>query len=101
MPPISPAFRFFHGNKNAFTPSHQKRQPDSSGIMTLKSFLLNSSVLAAIGLIAATGRAAVIWDEATQGELSGNRTAPTTLTLTLGSNNLLATTQGGDREYAT
>src|SRR5437867_3286381 len=69
--------------------------------MSFKTALLNCSALAAIGLIPASGQSAVIWDEATQGDLSGDRTAPTTLTLSLGSNNLLATTQSGDLEYVT
>jgi len=69
--------------------------------MLFKTTLVSCSTLAAIGLIPATGWSAIIWDEATQGDLSGNRAAPTALTLTLGSNNLLATTQGGDLEYVT
>jgi hypothetical protein len=46
-------------------------------------------------------RSVVVWDESTQGDLSGSRNAPTTLTLNLGSNDLFATTQAGDLEYIT
>ena len=67
--------------------------------MLFKTTLVSCSTLAAIGLIPATGWSAIIWDEATQGDLSGNRAAPTALTLTLGSNNLLATTQGGEPNF--
>jgi hypothetical protein len=69
--------------------------------MLFKIPLLNRSAIAAIGLIPATCWPAVIWDEATQGDFSGDRTAPTSLTLALGSNSLLATTQSGDLEYVT
>jgi hypothetical protein len=55
----------------------------------------------AVGLIPTTCWSAVFWNEATQGDLSGNRSAPTSLTLSLGSNDLFATTQGGDLEYLT
>src|SRR5216117_2183409 len=75
--------------------------PQSSIIMVFKRALLNCSALGAIALTPGTGWSAILWDETTQGDLSGNRAAPTVLTLTLGSNNLLATTQGGDLEYVT
>src|SRR5262245_28126083 len=69
--------------------------------MWSKTTRLNCSVLVAIGLIPTTCRAVIIWNEATQGDLSGNRFAPTSLTLSLGENTLSATTQGGDLEYVT
>src|SRR5919108_5582999 len=59
------------------------------------------SALVALGLIPTTCWSAIIWDEATQGDLSGDRFAPTSLTLTLGDNSLSATSQGGDLEYVT
>src|SRR5436309_7106130 len=96
-----PAFDFFMGTKVHVQLHTKNGKPESSCIMSFKTALLNCSALAAIGLIPASGQSAVIWDEATQGDLSGDRTAPTTLTLSLGSNNLLATTQSGDLEYVT
>jgi len=67
--------------------------------MSFKTNLLNCSALAAVGLIPATCWSAVFWDETTQGDLSGDRSAPTSLTLSLGGNILFATTQGGDLEF--
>ena len=42
---------------------------------------------------------AVVWSESVQGDLSGNRTSPSVVALLPGSNNVIATTQGGDQEY--
>lgn len=42
---------------------------------------------------------AVVWNEAVHGDLSGDRLNPTPLSLSLGSNSLLATSISGDREY--
>jgi hypothetical protein len=62
---------------------------------------LKCSALVAAGLIPIHGLAQVVWDESIDGDLSGDRFAPTALTLNLGDNNLLATSTGGDREYIT
>lgn len=43
--------------------------------------------------------AAVIWNEAVHGDLSGDPFNPTAVNLSLGSNSLLATSVSGDREY--
>jgi hypothetical protein len=45
--------------------------------------------------------AAVIWNEAVDGDLSNNRLAPTTLNLPGGIDVIQASTSGGDREYMT
>src|SRR5688572_28061401 len=63
---------------------------------THKSTLL---VVAETLLLASYAAGATIWNEATQGDLSGNCPTPTALTLTPGSNDLFATTQGGDLEF--
>jgi hypothetical protein len=52
-------------------------------------------------LIASQSRAATIWNESAQGDLSGNMSAPTSLALSAGDNDLFATTQGGDLEFFT
>lgn len=54
-----------------------------------------------LGLLAATAHAGVIWDESVNGDLSGDRLAPSVVTLSVGSNDLLATSSQGDREYLT
>jgi hypothetical protein len=58
-------------------------------------------VLSALcGSLALTRSApAATWNEATQGDISGNRQSPSLLTLTPGSNLVTATTAGGDQEY--
>lgn len=60
-------------------------------------------LLPAALLFAAAAQAATVWDEATQGDLSGNGLAPTPLALQPGSNLLLGSTGRGsagvDRDY--
>jgi len=60
-------------------------------------------LLPAALLFAAAAQAATVWDEATQGDLSGNGLAPTPLALQAGSNLLLGSTGRGsagvDRDY--
>ena len=46
----------------------------------------------------ATARAAA-WSESTNGDLSGNRSAPSALNLTVGSNTITGTTGSGDLDY--
>src|SRR5262245_56706937 len=45
--------------------------------------------------------AATLYSEPTNGDISSIRTAPTNRTLGLGSNDVFATSQGGDQEYLT
>jgi hypothetical protein len=52
-------------------------------------------------LVASQSRGGTIWDEAVNGDLSGDRQAPTTLMLSPGSNELFATSVAGDLEYVT
>jgi hypothetical protein len=59
-------------------------------------------VLATASVVAAApvwSCAATAWNESTQGDLSGNRQAPTLIPLVPGDNDLIGTTQGGDVEY--
>jgi hypothetical protein len=63
--------------------------------------LLRRFGTAACILVASLSPGATIWSESAQGDLSGNRSAPTALVLTAGSNDLFATSQGGDLEYVT
>jgi MYXO-CTERM domain-containing protein len=58
-------------------------------------------VPAAIAVAACSARveAATVWNESLQGDLSGNRTAPSLVALLPGDNDVIATTQGGDQEY--
>ena len=52
--------------------------------------------------VAAAGahvQAATVWSESVQGDLSGNRTAPSVVALLPGDNDVIATSQGGDLEY--
>jgi hypothetical protein len=60
------------------------------------------SVAAAIAMFAAGASIhAATFNETINGDLSGNRAAPTTFNLTVGSNDLFATTQGGDLDVVT
>jgi hypothetical protein len=56
------------------------------------------AVLCGSLVFAAQARAAV-WNEVTQGDISGNRQSPSSLNLTAGPNLINATTSGGDQEY--
>ena len=51
--------------------------------------------------MACFAQAATIYSESASGDISGNRFSPTTRTLGLGSNDVFATSQGGDQEYLT
>ncbi|MBS1715461.1 MAG: PEP-CTERM sorting domain-containing protein [Armatimonadetes bacterium] len=53
----------------------------------------------AIAVFAASAHAVTIWDESVDGDLSGDRSLPTDLTFTVGTNTLIATSVQGDREY--
>jgi hypothetical protein len=62
------------------------------------------AVCAALGCIAygaAGASAASVWDESVDGDLSGDRFAPTPLSLSPGVNSVTATSTGGDLEYYT
>ena len=52
-----------------------------------------------VALLAAPAARAAVWNEAVQGEISGNRNSPSLLPLTVGTNTITATTGGGDLEY--
>lgn len=52
-----------------------------------------------IGSTISHAGAAIIWDEASQGDFSGDRLNPTPLNLSAGVNSILATTTPGDLEY--
>lgn len=49
--------------------------------------------------LASQASADVIWNEAVNGDLSGNRLVPTNLLLQLGVNSVIASTKSGDVEY--
>jgi hypothetical protein len=63
--------------------------------MRRAAFLIAFAVLSATRLASA----AEIYNEATSGDLSNDRLAPTPLSVGLGSNTLTATSVSGDREY--
>jgi hypothetical protein len=68
------------------------------------SFLRNLSGglgLCAFLAFAPPSSAATVYSETINGDISGNRTAPTVRTLGVGSNDVFATSQGGDQEYLT
>lgn len=75
--------------------------------MNTLSHLAPSPILTlgfSLGLLATSSQAAVIWNETVNGDLSGNRLAPTVVNLGVGSNDLFATSSGvdgGDLEYLT
>lgn len=54
-----------------------------------------------IALAATSARAGVIWDESVDGDLSGDRLAPSSASLSVGGNLLLGSVLGGDRDYLT
>jgi hypothetical protein len=51
--------------------------------------------------LAASASAAVIWNEAIQGDLSDDRFSPTAFDLTLGTSSILGTVEAGDRDFVT
>lgn len=63
--------------------------------MLVKRILLASVAF----VVCAVSQAQVIWDEAVNGDLSGNRLVPTSLALGLGNNNLIGSMGGSDKEY--
>ena len=70
----------------------------------MKLRLFSSSLATAVLLMgAATAHAAVVWDEAANGDLANDGLAPTPLVVTVGSNQILGSTgnagQGVDRDY--
>jgi hypothetical protein len=66
----------------------------------MTTFTRSVTVLAAI-LLTAGSTFAATYNETVNGDLSGNRSAPTMFNLTVGSNDLFATTQGGDLDVVT
>jgi hypothetical protein len=69
-------------------------------MLQIRNFGLAIGFCVLLGL-AGVAEAATIYSETTNGDISGNRTAPTVRTLGLGSNDVFATSQGGDQEYLT
>ena len=65
----------------------------------MRSFKWVVAAMVAVVAGSAPVRAATVWNEAIQGDLSGNRLVPSTLLILPGDNDLIATTQGGDQEY--
>ena len=63
------------------------------------SILAGCALLALVGLSSSLARAAVIHNEGIDGDISGNMAAPTSHTLAQGSNQVIATSVSGDREY--
>src|ERR1044071_326985 len=57
------------------------------------------TVISALVFAAAAANAQVVWNESSNGDLSGDMANPTPVTLALGSNLLIATSMAGDREY--
>lgn len=56
-------------------------------------------VVMALACLAAFSHSQIVWDESVNGDLSGDRLDPTSLTLSFGTNSLIATSGPGDREY--
>lgn len=54
-----------------------------------------------IGLLVSQAQAVVIWDEGVDADISDDRLNPDSAALALGSNELIATSVSGDREYIT
>ena len=69
--------------------------------MKLARLLLGFMVLLVLTLLATAVYADSSYNEGSQGDLSGDRTAPSTFALTPGQNRLTATSVRGDREYVT
>jgi hypothetical protein len=57
------------------------------------------AVLMGVAILMSPPVSATVYDEAVDGDLSGNRLAPTTIPLTVGSNRITATSSAGDIEY--
>ena len=67
--------------------------------MRLQNFTALVSVV--VCTCALNSNAAVIWDETTNGDLSGNRLVPTALRLSLGHNDVFGSVQGSELDYFT
>jgi hypothetical protein len=57
------------------------------------------ALLSIVALCASSSRATVVWNEATNGDLSNNQAAPTPLTLSSGTNSVIGTTAAGDQDW--
>jgi hypothetical protein len=68
-----------------------------------RSSILKCTAFILVSLGAATAQAAIVWDEASNGDFSNDGLAPTAVTIGIGSNRVLGTTgnsgQGTDRDY--
>lgn len=67
----------------------------------MKSVYFKFLISAAALSICSSSFAGVLWNEAVNGDLTGNRFAPHQLTATIGSNTIAATTGIGDLEFYT
>lgn len=71
----------------------------------MKRRVARAAVIACVVLSTTSAGAVVVWDEGVDGDISGNRLAPSAAALVMGSNTLTATSVGppatADREYIT
>lgn len=67
----------------------------------MRATTVRSLTLGVVLSVAAAGQAAVVWNETSNGDLSGNRLAPTALPLVIGSNDVIGSVQGGELDYIT
>lgn len=65
----------------------------------LRSLIAGAACVVVVSASALPAHAIVLYNESANGDLSGNRLAPSAFTLSLGTNSLLATSAGGDLEY--
>jgi hypothetical protein len=61
--------------------------------------LLTARLIVVLGILLPAAARATTYDEAVNGDLSGNRAAPTPIALTAGPNRITATSAAGDLEY--
>jgi hypothetical protein len=69
--------------------------------MRLAKFRIFSVALIACALTSTSAQAVVVWDESTNGDLSGNRFAPTNLPLSVGTSSIAGSMSFSDKEYFT
>ena len=67
--------------------------------MRSRKMMWMRSAFVAVAIATGVPALAANWNESSNGDLSGNRSAPSQLTLTNGNNLIDATTGGGDLEY--
>jgi len=77
------------------------RGPLGEGYQVRSTCILRWAGAVSAALLLATAAQANNWIEATDGDLSGNRLAPSSLALSVGDNSLTGTTIAGDLDYLT